>query len=345
MLPQEEYDVIIVGSSFAGLSVASRLRGKVLLIDKFDIGTFQISACGVPYDVIKEIECDEAVLQICDTISLHVNRERFDIHLDRPYCTFDFSEFCHILNSKNNADFLKAEFIGIEKERDFHTVNTSEGAFSSRIVVDATGWKASVAEKLSPQYVNRDMLSFGIETEVPYQCENLHFFYDPDFIQDGASWIFPCGEFSRVGVASYTGVKNLIGKLDSFLERLNLKREQVHGGCFCYCLKKPVVGDVFVVGCAQGQTLPLTGEGIRRCISCGTRCGEILQQILDGKIDLKEGQNEYSKFAFKKKRGYSFLLKAQVRFLEMSEANLKMIARILSNRLMSKFFERAYRNI
>ncbi len=110
------------------------------------------------------------------------------------------------------------------------------------------------------------MLSFGIETEVPYECDSFHFFYEPDFLTDGVSWIFPSGEYSRIGVLSYTGPRKLIGKLDSFLERFSLKRQKVHGGIFCYCLKEPIVEDVFVVGCAQGQTLPLTGEGIRRCI-------------------------------------------------------------------------------
>ncbi|MBW1999086.1 MAG: FAD-binding oxidoreductase [Deltaproteobacteria bacterium] len=33
-----EYDVVIVGASFAGLSVAFQLDGRVLLIDPYDIG-------------------------------------------------------------------------------------------------------------------------------------------------------------------------------------------------------------------------------------------------------------------------------------------------------------------
>lgn len=77
----EKYDAIIVGASFAGLSVASQLKGKVLLIDKHDIGTVQISACGAPFDVIKEIGCGDSVLQI--------------------------SEFCSILNSRNQADLFE----------------------------------------------------------------------------------------------------------------------------------------------------------------------------------------------------------------------------------------------
>jgi flavin-dependent dehydrogenase len=344
-IPVENYDVIIAGASFAGLSVASQVRGKALLMDKYDIGTFQISACGAPYDVIKDIGCEDSVLQISDTFSFHVNKKIINIHLDKPSCTFSFTKFCHILNSKNKADFLKARIIGIKKGGGLFTVYTSKGNFSSRIIVDATGWRASVAEKLRPGYVHRDMLSFGIETEVPYQCKNFHFFYEPDFIKDGVSWIFPCGEFSRIGVASYIGPRKLMGKLDSLLGRFNQKRQKVHGGFFCYCLKEPVVEGVFVVGCAQGQTLPLTGEGIRKCITYGIRCGEIIQQIVDGELDLREGQNEYSRFALRAKRGYDFLLKVQNGLLKTSEENIKIVARIISNRLISKFVERYYRDI
>ncbi len=337
--------MIIAGASFSGLSVASHLEGKALLVDKQDIGAFQISACGAPYDVIKGIGCKDSVLQISDIFSFHVDGKIRDIHLEKPYCTFNFAKFCRLLDSKNKCDFLKAKVMGVKKEGSLFTVYTSEGDFSSGIVVDATGWKASVVAKLSPGYVHGDMLSFGIETEVPYQCKNFHFVYEPDFIQDGVSWIFPCGETSRIGVASYTGPRKLLGKLDSFLERFDLKRHKVHGGFFCYCLKKPVVESVFVIGCAQGQTLPLTGEGIRRCITYGGRCGEILQQIVDGKLSFEEGQNEYSRFVLRRKRGYGFLLKSQNRFLKMSERDIEILARIISIRPITRFLERCYRKI
>ena len=340
----KEYDVIIVGASFAGLSVASQLKKNVLLIDKSAIGTFQISACAAPYDILEQIGCVDSVLQICDVFSFHVNKKRIDLHFKRPYCPFDFARFCKQLYSKSNAEFLRAQALKVEK-KDLFTIYTSKGNFSSKILVDATGWRASIAEQLKPGYVQKDMLSFGIETEVPYKCKNFHFFYEPSFLKDGISWIFPCGEFSRFGVASYTGARKLIGKLDSFLRRFNLKREKIHGGFFCYCLKDPVVEDVFVVGCAQGQTLPVTGEGIRRCINYGVRCGEIIQRVLNEEISLKEGQEEYSRFALGAKRNYNILLSIQNRLLRMSERNIEILSRIISNRLIFKFLERHYRKI
>lgn len=47
------------------------------------------------------------------------------------------------------------------------------------------------------------------------------------------------------------------------------------------CLEELIVQDVFVADCAQGQTLPLTGEGIRRSLFYRRRLGTIIQKILD----------------------------------------------------------------
>ena len=52
-----EYDVLICGASFAGLAVARELAGatradgspaRVLMIDRYEIGERQTSACGIP---------------------------------------------------------------------------------------------------------------------------------------------------------------------------------------------------------------------------------------------------------------------------------------------------------
>ena len=341
----EKYDVIIAGASFAGLSVASQLRGKILLVDRHDIGSFQISACGAPLDVIKKIGCEDAILQISNIFSFHVNGKRIDFYLEKPYCTFDFSKFCSILNLKNHSDFLKAKVIGAKKEGNLFSLYTTKGKFSSDILVDATGWQASITETISPGYISRDMLSFGIETEVPYRCDSFHFYYEPDFLKDGIGWGFPCGDFSRIGIASYTGARKLIGKLDFFLERFDLKRRKLHGGFFCYCIKEPVVNDIFVVGCAQGQTLPLTGEGIRGCITYGRRCGEILQRVMDGRINVEQGRKEYQRLALEHERAYSVLLRLQNRLLRTSEKKIEIAARVISIKWISRRIERWYLNI
>ncbi len=58
-----KYDAIIVGASFAGLTVAFRLRGNVLIIDKKEIGTGQTSACSTLLNTLQALACTDSVLQ------------------------------------------------------------------------------------------------------------------------------------------------------------------------------------------------------------------------------------------------------------------------------------------
>ena len=46
-----DFDVVICGASFAGLAVARELAGtgaRVIVVDRYDIGERQTSACGIP---------------------------------------------------------------------------------------------------------------------------------------------------------------------------------------------------------------------------------------------------------------------------------------------------------
>jgi glycerol-3-phosphate dehydrogenase len=58
----EQLDSIIVGGSFAGLAVASRLRGRILLIDRKDFGTGQTSACATLLSVPEAVGASSAIL-------------------------------------------------------------------------------------------------------------------------------------------------------------------------------------------------------------------------------------------------------------------------------------------
>ncbi len=339
----KKYDVIIAGASFAGLSTASKItNGKVLLIDRKEIGTNQQSACGTTVNIVKDVGCEKSILKTFDTATLHTINKEIDIPLPEKFCTIDYEKFCRILSKQNRAEFIKANVEGIKNSK----VITSEGSFKADIIVDCTGWQAVLASSLKKNYTNKNMVSFGIETEIPYKDNKLRFFMNPDIIENGAAWLFPCKETSRFGVGSYTGNTKIVPNLEKFVKSFGLEVRNIHGGYFCYCLKEePVIGNVFVVGCAAGQTLPLTGEGIRRSIYFGLKCGEIIQKILDSKISLKHGQNEYRKMALKGKRHYNYLLEAQNKLPTISNWKLNIIAKILSIKPIAKWAWKKYETI
>lgn len=338
----KRYDVIIAGASFAGLAVASRItNGNVLLIDRNEIGAHQISACSTTVEIVKSARCEKSILKTFGVVALHTKNKEIDIPLPEKFCTINYKNFCKLLAKQNTADFLKANVIGIKKS----VVMTSEGNFEADIIVDCTGWQAVLASFLKKNYTHKNMVSFGIETEIPYKDNKLNFFINPDIIPNGVAWLFPCKNTARFGIGDYSGNTKILPNLKKFVESFNLKLGKIHGGYFCYCLKDTIVKNVFVVGCAAGQTLPLTGEGIRRTVYFGLNCGEIIQKILNKNISLKNGREMYKKLTLKNSGFYNYLLKAQNKLPILPTWELNLIAKLLSITPIAKLAWRKYKAI
>ena len=61
-----DYDVLICGASFAGLAVARELAGsgaRVMMIDRYDIGERQTSACAMPTGWMYALGVEESLRQ------------------------------------------------------------------------------------------------------------------------------------------------------------------------------------------------------------------------------------------------------------------------------------------
>lgn len=306
---KNQYDVIIVGASFAGLAVAAQLRSKqVLVLDRKPIGTRQTSACGTPLHTLEALGLDDAVLQIHNQIVVHTPGRDFVYSLSEPFCTFDYAALCQRLWQRADADFVQAAALEVQSG----AVKTTQGAFHSAIIVDASGWRAALAHELQPSLVRRDRLNFGLETSVVHPDHDLHFGYDPrNFSKMDVTWAFPAGETNRIGLASYSGDSRLADKLNDFLTELDLQPDKLHGGFLPHSLREPIIGDVFLVGDAAGQCLGLTGEGIRPALFFGTHLGSLLRRVLEGDLSLAQARNAYRKLVVERRGGYEWLCRAQ----------------------------------
>lgn len=316
-----KYDAIIAGASFAGLAVARHLKGNILLIDrKAEIGDGQTSTCCVHHHFVKKLDCEDAVLQKIDAVILHVDARNVVYRLNFPFATIDYKKFCQLFFKNSQVKFLSAKILGLEKNK----VLTDKGGFESGCIVDSTGWQAVLAGSIENNFVKQGDRSFGIETLPQYKNNAIEIWVNPKVMPKGVTWIFPCGNFSRVGIASYLGNTKIKEGLEDFLKKFNLTtsidevgaskdegatliaiNNELHGGFFPHRLRAPVVGNIFLVGDSAGQCLPLTGEGIRPAVYFGQKCGRIIQQIIEGKKTLKEGQDEYKKFTLRKKKYYT----------------------------------------
>ena len=98
---RQEYDAIVVGGSFAGLAVAARLRGNVLLIDRNEIGTEQTSACGTTLNVLESLGCLDSVLQVYCNGFIHTPSRTIQYDLLYPFCALDYQKLCQTLYERS----------------------------------------------------------------------------------------------------------------------------------------------------------------------------------------------------------------------------------------------------
>ncbi|MFQ6016380.1 MAG: NAD(P)/FAD-dependent oxidoreductase [Anaerolineae bacterium] len=303
-----KYDAIVVGASFAGLAVAGQLKGKILLLDRKEIGTGQTSACGTLLSVIEALGAEECVLQVQETIVLHTTHKVIEYRLTYPFCTFDYGKLCRLLAERTTAEFVRATVRGVNGR----AVITNREAFTGRILVDASGWRAALGREKRADLVDRSCLNFGLETLVAWQDDGLHFWYDPPrLLPKGVTWLFPCGDKSRIGIGSYVGETKLCQGLEAFLGQRYLEMNSLHGGYFPYALRQPTVGNIFLVGDAAGQCLGFTGEGIRNALYFGTACGRIVQRVIEGQVSLEDGLAEYRLFVERHRLFFSILFWVQ----------------------------------
>ncbi|MDQ7030955.1 MAG: NAD(P)/FAD-dependent oxidoreductase [Ardenticatenia bacterium] len=304
------YDVIIAGASFAGLAVAAQLRGKrVLVLDRKPIGEGQTSACGTLVSTLQALGLEDSILHLHDRLVVHTPGRTYVYPMPEPFCTFDYPQLCHLLWRQGDAEFIQAPALGVEGK----SVRTPAGEYTGRFIVDASGWRAALGTSLDSTLVRRDRLNFGLETTPAYQDDGLHFWYDPKgLLPMGITWVFPIGDFSRIGVGSYLGDTRLMSTLTHFLGRLQVERNGFHGGFFPYQVRDPLLGELFLVGDAAGQCLALTGEGIRPALFFGTHVGRLLRMALDGEITPEEARLVYRRLVLQRKGGYDLLTSMQL---------------------------------
>src|SRR3978361_1658990 len=138
-----DYDVLIGGASFAGLAIARELAGsgaRVLMIDRYEIGERQTSACAMPTRWLNAMELQASHRQTFDEIVVHSPFHTSRWSLPWSFSTFDYRELCALMWEQaddGELEFQTATVIG----REGATVQTDRGPLSAPLVVDALGWR------------------------------------------------------------------------------------------------------------------------------------------------------------------------------------------------------------
>src|SRR3954447_23939710 len=135
------HDVVICGASFAGLAVARELRASgadVLVIDRYEIGERQTSACAAPTELLRNMGLEGSILQTFGELVVHTPQVSRVWPLPWTFSTFDYPELCRLLWEQcGDATFETAKVDG----RSGFTVRTDRGDLTAPLIVDALGWR------------------------------------------------------------------------------------------------------------------------------------------------------------------------------------------------------------
>jgi flavin-dependent dehydrogenase len=314
-------DVLICGASFAGLTVARELarspaRPRVVVVDRYEIGERQTSACAVPRPWLELLGLTDAIVQEFDAIAAHTSDRSYAWDLPESFVTFDYRRLCRLLAAQGDFVFETATIEGRGPVGDVPgaplTVLTDRGPVRAPLVVDALGWRRVLApadeEAIQPPEA---YLSRGLEVHPEGTSDELALYLNPRYVPDGYSWSFPAGDEVRVGVGSFDPhhhVKDPTLRLVADLER---EPDGFQGNWIPHRLRSAVGDDVFFVGDSAGHCLPLTAEGIRPAFHFGMALGRELRHVVEGRQTREQALRRYASFSAQKDPAYRWLLRLQ----------------------------------
>ena len=93
-------DVLVCGASFAGLAVARELAGAgadVLVVDRYELGERQTSACAAPTPWLEAMGVREAIRQELPCMAFHTPHGSARFRLPWSWSSFDYRTLCHEL--------------------------------------------------------------------------------------------------------------------------------------------------------------------------------------------------------------------------------------------------------
>src|SRR4051812_19363302 len=144
-----DWDVLICGASFAGLAVARELAGsgaRVLMLDRYEIGERQTSACGIPTDWLRAMGLMGSHRQTFGELVVHTPHGTSRFGLPWTFSTFDYPALCELLYAQTDCAFETAKVDG----RSGHVIHTDRGDVSAPLIVDALGWRRLLGSGYQP---------------------------------------------------------------------------------------------------------------------------------------------------------------------------------------------------
>jgi len=298
-------DVLICGASFAGLAVARELRAtgaRVLVLDRYEIGERQTSACAAPTEWLENLGLEASIRQTFGSIVTHTSRRSVRWPLPFTFSTFDYRHLCELLWEQcGEAEFETAKVDSRDVVRRDGVpqaetiIHTDRGDLTAPLIVDALGWRRVLSNGPAIQPPNA-RLSRGLEVHPSGTGPDLELWIDRRVIRSGYGWSFPAGDELRIGIGSYDPHDHVKDPTNALSREVGPEPEGYQGNWIPHKIRPGVEDGVFFAGDSAGHCIPLTAEGIRTAFYFGIACGRELRAVLEGRQHVATALERYGEF-------------------------------------------------
>jgi flavin-dependent dehydrogenase len=310
-----DVDVLVCGASFAGLAVARELAGarrpdgspgRVLVLDRYEVGERQTSACAAPTQWLEALGLERSVRQTFSDLVIHTPHTTARCRLPWTFSTFDYRELCRRLDEQGDAAFETAKVNG----RSGTTVHTDRGKVTAPLVVDALGWRRVLGS--GDDYQPPDApLSRGLEVHPGGTGGDLEIWIDRSYVPAGYSWSFPARDELRIGVGSFDPRHHVREPTMRLAGDLGTDAIRYQGNWIPHRLRRAAEDSIFFAGDSAGHCLPLTAEGIRTALYFGVACGRELRAVVEGRAVRADALRRYAAFSAGHRHAYESMLRVQ----------------------------------
>jgi len=292
-----DWDVLICGASFAGLATARELAGtgaRVLVIDRYEIGERQTSACGIPTSWLSGMGLEGALQQTFDELVVHTPHGTTRWPLPWSFSTFDYRTLCRLLWEQSGPEtrFETAMVSG----RTGDVVHTDRGDLRAPLIVDALGWRRVLgrADNVQPPEAR---LSRGLEVHPDGNGRDMELWLDRGYVPAGYGWSFPAGEELRVGVGSFDPRYHVKEPTVRLARDVDVPVVRYQGNWIPHKIRRATEDGVFFAGDSAGHCIATTAEGIRTALYFGVACGRELRAVVEGVKTREEALAGYGAFS------------------------------------------------
>ena len=337
------YDVVICGASFAGLAVARELRAsraRVLVLDRYEIGEKQTSACCAPTEWIVNLGLEASIRQTFDSMVMHTMGAHVRWQIPYTFSTFDYRELCELMWAQcGDAEFETAKVDG----RTGNVVHTDRGDVRGELIVDALGWRRVLgADTIQPPEAT---LSRGLEVHPNGSGPDLQLWVDPRYVPSGYGWSFPAGDEMRIGIGSYDPRFHVKEPTVRLARDEGADTVRYQGNWIPHRFRDPVEDGVFFCGDSAGHCLAMSAEGIRTAWYFGIAVGRELAQVLAGERTREQALERYAAFAEEHRWKFEWMWLNQRAVRHLHGRPLDTLARLTSRPRLIRWLFRKYLNV